>query len=252
MCKPWETTSTHPLGGAEPTPRGEPMPWMLTILSQMKHPLGPTLVVALALLVGSLFVGSNLFYNRAQELSSDDKLSLSAPLDDTFIHLQYARQIGQGKWLSYNDGDRPSSGASSLLYVVVLGGAHFVGFSGHKLLAFAIILGAGLLGVCSLLGCRLALRLSGYRAGLWSGALIATNRALCGSHKRDGGGSGFCFDLGYASSLRGALLEAFCAYAPCSALCALSRPEGLIFGVIITAAVVFELLREEQRALGSS
>ena len=29
------------------------------------------------------------------------------------------------------------------------------------------------------------------------------------------------------------------------ALCALSRPEGLIFGVIITAAVVFELLREE-------
>ena len=110
----------------------------------MKHPLGPTLVVALALLVGSLFVGSNLYYNRAQ-LSSDDKLTLSAPLDDTFIHLQYARQIGQGQWLSYNDGDRPSSGASSLLYVLVLGGAHFVGFSSHKLLAFAIILGAGLL-----------------------------------------------------------------------------------------------------------
>ena len=177
-----EPTSTQTLcRGAEPTPRVEPVPWMLTILSQMKHPLGPTLVVALALLVGSLFVGSNLFYNRAQELSLDDKLSLSAPLDDTFIHLQYARQIGQGKWLSYNDGDRPSSGASSLLYVVVLGGAHFVGFSGHKLLAFAIILGAGLLGVCSLLGYRLALRLSGQRrAGLWSGALIATNGALCG------------------------------------------------------------------------
>ena len=108
--------------------------------------------MALALLVGSLFVGSNLYYNRAQELSLDDKLSLSAPLDDTFIHLQYARQIGQGQWLSYNDGDRPTSGASSLLYVVVLGGAHFVGFSGHKLLAFAIILGAGLLGVCSPVG----------------------------------------------------------------------------------------------------
>jgi hypothetical protein len=244
-----EPTSTNTLcRGAEPTPRVEPVPWMLTILSQMKHPLGPTLVVALALLVGSLFVGSNLFYNRAQELSLDDKLSLSAPLDDTFIHLQYARQIGQGKWLSYNDGDRPSSGASSLLYVVVLGGAHFVGFSGHKLLAFAIILGAGLLGVCSLLGYRLALRLSGQRrAGLWSGALIATNGAFVW-----GATSGM--EVALVSVLILATLVAFerelssrrFVLTPLvCALCALSRPEGLIFGVIITAAVVFELLREE-------
>ena len=67
MCKPWEPTSTHTLcRGVEPTARVEPVPWKLTILCQMKHPLGPTLVVALALLVGSLFVGSNLYYNRAQ------------------------------------------------------------------------------------------------------------------------------------------------------------------------------------------
>ena len=214
----------------------------------MKHPLGPTLVVALALLVGSLFVGSNLFYNRAQELSLDDKLSLSAPLDDTFIHLQYARQIGQGQWLSYNDGDRPSSGASSLLYVMVLGGAHFVGFSGHKLLAFAIIVGAGLLGGCALLGYRLALRLSGQRrAGLWSGALIATNGAFVW-----GATSGM--EVALVSVLILATLVAFESELSSRrfvltplvcALCALSRPEGLIFGVIITAAVVFELLREE-------
>jgi hypothetical protein len=214
----------------------------------MKHPLGPTLVVALALLVGSLFVGSNLYYNRAQELSLDDKLTLSAPLDDTFIHLQYARQIGQGQWLSYNDGDRPSSGASSLLYVMVLGGAHFVGFSGHKLLAFAIIVGAGLLGGCALLGYRLALRLSGQRrAGLWSGALIATNGAFVW-----GATSGM--EVALVSVLILATLVAFESELSSRrfvltplvcALCALSRPEGLIFGVIITAAVVFELLREE-------
>ena len=204
--------------------------------------------MALALLVGSLFVGSNLYYNRAQELSLDDKLTFSAPLDDTFIHLQYARQIGQGQWLSYNDGDRPTSGASSLLYVVVLGGAHFVGFSGHKLLAFAIILGAGFLGVCSLLGYRLALRLSGQRgAGLWSGALIATNGAFVW-----GATSGM--EVALVSVLILATLVAFeselssrrFVLTPLvGTLCALSRPEGLLFGVIITAAVVFELLREE-------
>jgi hypothetical protein len=202
--------------------------------------------VALALLVGSLFVGSNLYYNRA-ELSLDNKLTLSAPLDDTFIHLQYARQIGQGQWLSYNDGDRPTSGASSLLYVVVLGGAHFVGFSGHKLLAFAIILGAGLLVLCTLLGYRLALRLAGERrAGLWSGALIATNGAFVW-----GATSGM--EVALVSVLILATLVAFeselCTrrfvLTPLvGALCALSRPEGLIFGVVITAAVVFELLRE--------
>ena len=120
--------------------------------------------------IGWFFVvGSNLFYNRAQELSLDDKLSLSAPLDDTFIHLQYARQIGQGKWLSYNDGDRPSSGASSLLYVVVLGGAHFVGFSGHKH-SFCHNPGSGVIGCVFAVGLQAGLRLSGQRrAGLWAG-----------------------------------------------------------------------------------
>jgi hypothetical protein len=214
----------------------------------MKHPLGPTLLVALALLVGSLFVGSNLYYNRAEELSLDNNLTLSAPLDDTFIHLQYARQFAQGQWLSYNDGDRPSSGASSLLYVLVLGGAHLVGFSGHKLLAFAIILGAGFLVLCALLGYRLTLRLAGERrAGLWSGALIATNGAFVW-----GATSGM--EVALVSVLILATLVAFerelstrrFVLTPLvGALCALSRPEGLLFGVIITAGVVFELLREE-------
>ena len=212
----------------------------------MKHPLGPTVLVALALLVGSLFVGSNLYYNRAQ-LSLDNPLTLSAPLDDTFIHLQYGRQIGQGQWLSYNDGDSPTSGASSLLYVLVLGGAHLVGFSGQKLLAFAIILGAGFLVLCALLGYRLALRLTGQpRAGLWSGALISTNGAFVW-----GATSGM--EVALVSVLILATLVAFeselssrrFVLTPLlGALCALSRPEGLIFGVLITAAVVFELLRE--------
>ncbi len=97
-----------------------------------------------------MFVGTNLYYNRGD--LSDEGLNISAPLDDTFIHLQYGRQIGEGQWFSYNDGDPVSSGASSFLYVLLLGAAHFVGFSGANLLGFAIIFGTVLFVLSALLG----------------------------------------------------------------------------------------------------
>src|ERR671912_1087748 len=144
--------------------------------SKMKYSAGSTIILALALLVGCLFVGTNLYYNRGD--LSDEGLNISAPLDDTFIHLQYGRQIGEGQWFSYNDGDPVSTGASSFLYVLLLGAAHFMGVSGGNLLGFAIILGAGLFVLAVLLGYELGRRLAGERAGLWSGTLIAANGAF--------------------------------------------------------------------------
>jgi hypothetical protein len=144
----------------------------------MKHSVGPTVVLALAVVVGCLFVGTNLYYNRADLSLSDNGLHICAPLDDTFIHLQYGRQIGEGQWFRYNDGDPLSSGASSFLYVLLLGAAHFLGISGAQLLGFAIILGAGLFVLAALLGYELGRRLGGERAGLWSDALIAANGAF--------------------------------------------------------------------------
>jgi len=72
-------------------------------------------VSVLALCVGGAFVVSNVIYNHGY---------LSAPLDDVFIHLQYGRQIGEGQWFRYNDGDPLSTGASSLLYAMVLDVGH--------------------------------------------------------------------------------------------------------------------------------
>jgi hypothetical protein len=48
---------------------------------------------------------------------------IAFPLDDTYIHLQYARQLASGYPLQYNTGALPSSGATSLLYLWVLAGA---------------------------------------------------------------------------------------------------------------------------------
>lgn len=214
------------------------------IPSEVKHPVGPAVVLALAVLVGCLFVGTNLYYNRGD--LSDNRVNISAPLDDTFIHLQYGRQIGEGEWFRYNDSDPVSTGASSFLYVLVLGAAHFLGFSGGHLLGFAIIFGAGLFVLAALLGFKLGRTLAGERAGLWSGALIAANGAFAW-----GATSGM--EVALFSVLILATLLAFVRELSSGrflltpilgALTALTRPEGLLFALVITGAVVFVLLRD--------
>src|SRR5215211_5110026 len=214
------------------------------ISSEMKHSVGPTVVLALAVLVGCLFVGTNLYYNRGD--LSDNGINISAPLDDTFIHLQYGRQIGEGEWFRYNDGDPVSSGGSSFLYVLILGAAHFLGFAGSYLLGFAIILGAELFVLAVLLGYRLGQRLAGERAGLWSGALIAANGAFAW-----GATSGMevaLFSVLILATLLALIQELtsgrFLLTPVLAALAALTRPEGLFFAVVITGGVVFVLLRD--------
>ena len=216
--------------------------------SKMKYSAGSTIILALALLVGCLFVGTNLYYNRGD--LSDEGLNISAPLDDTFIHLQYGRQIGEGQWFSYNDGDPVSSGASSFLYVLLLGAAHFVGFSGANLLGFAIIFGTVLFVLSALLGYGLGQRLAGERAGLCSGILIAANGAF-------GWGATSGMEVALFSVLILGTLLAFLRELSSgrflltpilAALAALTRPEGLLFAWVITGAVVFVLLRDLRKS----
>jgi hypothetical protein len=182
----------------------------------------------------------NLAYNGGQ---------LSAPLDDVFIHLQYGSQIGEGEWFRYNDGDPISTGASSFLYVILLGAARFVGFDGGSLLWFAITLGVVLLAVTAVLGYELGRRLAGEKAGVWSGVLISTNGTFVW-----GATSGMEIPL-LAVLLTGTLL-AFVRdlsagrllFTPVlAALAALTRPEGLVFAAVITGAILFVLLRNLSR-----
>ncbi|HZY64448.1 MAG TPA: hypothetical protein VFE21_01020 [Rubrobacteraceae bacterium] len=202
----------------------------------MKHPVHYAVVAGLAVLAGCTFVGMNLVYNGGQ---------LSAPLDDVYIHLQYGRQIGEGEWFRYNDGDPMSTGASSFLYVILLGAARAVGFDGGSLLWFAVVLGVVLLVVTAVLGYELGRRLAGERAGLWSGVLISTNGAFVW-----GATSGMEIPL-LAALLTGTLL-AFVRdlstgrllFTPLvAALAALTRPEGLVFAGVVTVTIIFVLLK---------
>lgn len=64
------------------------------------------------------------------------------PLDDVYIHFQYARQIAAGQPYVYNPGQPPSSGATSFLYPYILAGGYLLGFQELNLGLWAMMVGA--------------------------------------------------------------------------------------------------------------
>lgn len=68
--------------------------------------------------------------------------NLLMPLDDAYIHFQYARQFALGEPYTYNSGQPPSSGATSFLYPLILAIGYLAGFSGLNLGLWAMLVGA--------------------------------------------------------------------------------------------------------------
>lgn len=86
--------------------------------------------ILLALTQGAIFVGAQASYTGA----------LSFPLDDSYIHLQYAKQIARGEYFRYQDGDPVSTGATSVLYVHLLALGYLIGFRGELFPIWALFL----------------------------------------------------------------------------------------------------------------
>jgi hypothetical protein len=72
-----------------------------------------------------------------------------APLDDVYIHFDFARSLGQGHPFEWISGQGYSSGETSPLYAAVLAAGWLVGFRGRALGVWAAIV--AVLGVASLL-----------------------------------------------------------------------------------------------------
>lgn len=63
----------------------------------------------------------------------------SAPLDDVFIHFDYARAAAEGHPFEWFSGNGYSSGNTSLLYPFVLAAGYLIGFRGGLLMMWAAI-----------------------------------------------------------------------------------------------------------------
>lgn len=98
------------------------------------------------------------------------------PLDDVYIHFQYARQLATGEPYVYNPGLPPTSGATSFLYPYLLAAGYLLGFQELSLGVWALGLSA-----LALAGSTwLVYRLSRCYAPYWIAVLLAVLFALSG------------------------------------------------------------------------
>jgi hypothetical protein len=82
----------------------------------------------------------------------------SAPLDDVFIHFDYARATAEGHPFEWVAGNGYSSGNTSLTYPFVLAAGYVSGFSGQRLMLWAAIVAATCTFAVLLAGRRLFVR----------------------------------------------------------------------------------------------
>lgn len=94
------------------------------------------------LLPGVLAVGLALVFWRAARVHG---ASAVFPLDDPYIYFVYARNTAAGHFLAYNPGDGPSSGATSLLWTLLLTPGFLLGIRGTAVVPWALGLAAACL-----------------------------------------------------------------------------------------------------------
>ena len=193
----------------------------------------------LACLAGAVFVAVDLYENHGHYVP---------PLDDAYIHAQYATRLGHGHFLQYTAGAAASTGASSFLYVLLLGGAVAAGVPAHLLLPTAVVIGVVFLGVTTACTTRLGALLLGRRCGIWTGALTA----VCGPLLW-GAASGMEVTLTAALVTGTALCFArelprarFAGTPVLGAFAALCRPDALVFVAVVCAGMLVANLRSHR------
>ncbi len=104
----------------------------------------------------ALALGIGLFLLKTRQIAGGVGVG-AFPLDDSWIHMQFARNLAEGRGFSYNPGV-PVSGSTAPLWTLALGGA-FAVLGSHPVLAKALGIAATL--VTAWLAGRLALAWAG-------------------------------------------------------------------------------------------
>src|SRR5262245_36782448 len=97
----------------------------------------------------------------------------AAPLDDAFIHLQFARGLAHGRFFEYVAGEGYSSGATSLVWPLLLAPFHALGLRDVSLLWAAWIFGTIAHAGVAVEAYRITRRLAGEAAALGTGAMCS-------------------------------------------------------------------------------
>jgi hypothetical protein len=161
------------------------------------------------------------------------------PLDDVYIHFQYARQLANGQPFVYNPGQPPTSGATSFLYPFILAFGYLIGFQGPNLALWAMVVGAlALIGSMWLIYRLVKI----FDSPDWLAIVTALIFALTGAvswHFMSGMETGLMILLSLAT-LYTVIARRFSAFIISASLLALMRPEGGILSVVAVGAMVVQ------------
>jgi arabinofuranosyltransferase len=127
--------------------------------------------LAAGIVLAVLGAGLGLFLAREQSLAG----TRGFPLDDSWIHLHFARNLAEGAGFSYNPGV-PLAGSTAPLWTLILAAVFWLGGEG---VVGAKIVGTGLAAGVALLTWRLALAWTGSRGlALLAGAGLGSSGPL--------------------------------------------------------------------------
>jgi hypothetical protein len=203
--------------------------------------------------VGAILLASTVtwlhFFALRRELPGGE---WSLPVDDTYIHLQYARSIVEGHPFTYHRGDGYSTGSTSPLYAMFLAPFVAVGFTGERAVPLTLVLGGVFLALTFLLLLRLGRQLGNPTAGRVAAAVFCT-----------WGFVWFCFfggmETGFYITLLLACLSSFITWSRQSdprprvtmvllaGALPLVRPEGVFLLAVLLGVVLWRLLQRGTR-----
>lgn len=215
---------------------------MIAEQSTRHHRQGLYATVILSMLI---VVFSVLSYSQASISAGDGELLM--PLDDVYIHFQYARQLASGDPYVYNPGDAPTSGATSFLYPYILGLGYILGFQGLSLGAWALGIGSFALILSTVTIYALA---RWGKAPAWlasfAAVLFVSNGAMTW-HYLSGMETGLVITFTLLA-LYGFVTKHPHLFAVSATLLALSRPEASILAALATFMYVARYRFQDQRS----
>ncbi|WP_394832715.1 hypothetical protein LVJ94_40050 [Pendulispora rubella] len=181
-----------------------------------------------------------------------------ATLDDSFIHFQYARAFAEGHPLRFQAGEPISTGATSLLWPLVLAPFYLVGFRDLAILWPAWILSFAALVLLAQEVYRLARPLAGQAAALSAGAMVPAFGGLVWCAASGMEAVPFAWAIARTIRLSAEWAEtqqdrrrarALWHLVVCSWIAFLLRPEGALFTVAAAATLFLFPARSRWQAL---
>jgi hypothetical protein len=190
----------------------------------------------IALGLHGIFLAFGALTESAQSSPGTTSALPMLPLDDAYIHLNYARSIAVGQPYRYNPADPPTSGATSLLYpYLIVPGIVVAGDDPLWAGVWAKLIGT-IAFACAGVGAAAVASVCGMRTGRWVVALAFMLTGLFAWHAMSGMET-MLVTAAALLALYGIAARSVRWGVAGGVLCALLRPEGAILAMLTSVAL---------------